>query len=609
MGRVKVNPFTGDFEVSSEIQYLEFYAVKHGITITGTTAQGNEPKRIFFAPEYNTFCYLEGEVYHKEWPGSALYKPEDELPLGNHYIDADGTKYGVDKDGLLELEASLQGLLSKTRHITYRELAEMKNNAKLVPGMKYRIIDYEAIPYNENTDGDFYLTSQPSGFDIIVTALSVDAFDDNVSVAPRENARVPLTNNISAWKVKYCFDNAIDRFAWANMKTGTGVIYYMKDEFGNEAPYDFKNILFRAKTSIRQVGIEAGKLYYTFNRFDGSDNSIVGDARNNTIKPYCDIFTGIQNITPIILFGNSEDNIIDELCGHIFIGPVSFGNHIGKGCGNIILEGMNNNNVFHSENTNINIGQNSNYNIFYQGASSLNLGMSWKSNVYEANSGGISIFDSSGSNVAYGCCNNHFEAGVQCRNIYLKSTPTSVIPFMNLRIKRGVLNGEPAKPIDLYVDNTGGYKSATLCLNFQGREVLQYNSMSLPAPEADNLYNISIPVLEPTSLGWKRLSEIIRAYKNVEFFDGKITEEVSIYPGTGVRFDSIVYVAPMKVFCALAGETLYSSWRTPESKGEDYNQYPTEENVNPVARMDKIFEHMQDGVRFLFDGKELIEQE
>jgi hypothetical protein len=26
------------------------------------------------------------------------------------------------------------------------------------------------------------------------------------------------------------------------IKAGTGVIYYMKDEFGNECPYDFKNI-------------------------------------------------------------------------------------------------------------------------------------------------------------------------------------------------------------------------------------------------------------------------------------------------------------------------------------------------------------------------------
>jgi hypothetical protein len=33
------------------------------------------------------------------------------------------------------------------------------------------------------------------------------------------------------------------RFEWATEK-GKGVIYYMKDEWGNEAPYDFKNIQF-----------------------------------------------------------------------------------------------------------------------------------------------------------------------------------------------------------------------------------------------------------------------------------------------------------------------------------------------------------------------------
>jgi hypothetical protein len=37
-------------------------------------------------------------------------------------------------------------------------------------------------------------------------------------------------------------DNDSSRFAWADTENGEGVIYYMKDEFNNECPYDFKNI-------------------------------------------------------------------------------------------------------------------------------------------------------------------------------------------------------------------------------------------------------------------------------------------------------------------------------------------------------------------------------
>ena len=51
-------------------------------------------------------------------------------------------------------------------------------------------------------------------------------------------------SNLGAWTLKYSLDNDTDRFAWADTENGKGVIYYMRDEFGNEAPYDFKNIMY-----------------------------------------------------------------------------------------------------------------------------------------------------------------------------------------------------------------------------------------------------------------------------------------------------------------------------------------------------------------------------
>lgn len=48
--------------------------------------------------------------------------------------------------------------------------------------------------------------------------------------------------NILAWELKYSLDNDTTKYAWADETNGKGVIYWLKDEYGNECPYDFKNI-------------------------------------------------------------------------------------------------------------------------------------------------------------------------------------------------------------------------------------------------------------------------------------------------------------------------------------------------------------------------------
>jgi hypothetical protein len=53
----------------------------------------------------------------------------------------------------------------------YSELKWLKDNSKLIPGMQYRIIDYDTITVQENTQ------SVGHPFDIIITANSKDSFD------------------------------------------------------------------------------------------------------------------------------------------------------------------------------------------------------------------------------------------------------------------------------------------------------------------------------------------------------------------------------------------------------------------------------------------------
>ena len=70
--------------------------------------------------------------------------------------------------------------------------------------------------------------------------------------------------NFEAWELKYCLDNDSERFAWAD-PAGKGVIYYMKDEWNNECPYDFKNIQF-----IRPIFVDDDG-YITYDPDNGED--------------------------------------------------------------------------------------------------------------------------------------------------------------------------------------------------------------------------------------------------------------------------------------------------------------------------------------------------
>ena len=131
----------------------------------------------------------------------------------------------------------------------------MRGNGNLAPGMKYRITDYVTTVDQEDC------RSAGHPFDLIVTAIDHHTLDENARATIHEGddyfaarpfhvpdykqyleyARVPL----ESWDIKYCLDNDKTRFKFADTENGKGIIYWMKDEFGNEAPYDFKNVQFK----------------------------------------------------------------------------------------------------------------------------------------------------------------------------------------------------------------------------------------------------------------------------------------------------------------------------------------------------------------------------
>ena len=176
--------------------------------------------------------------------------------------------------------------------ITYSELKSLRDSSQLSPGQSYRIIDYVTTVAQDGAK------SAGHQFDIIVTADSKKSLNENARACLHSDDAYfsKLATKLESWKIWYCLDNDTSRFSWADELQGKGVIYRMIDEYGNEAPYDFKNILFDGKDVriytngglTKTVSLSSEKEYYTFceipyglDECDGSNN---GSFRNIKIE-------------------------------------------------------------------------------------------------------------------------------------------------------------------------------------------------------------------------------------------------------------------------------------------------------------------------------------
>ena len=171
--------------------------------------------------------------------------------------------------------ASRNHIISKT----YLELKNLKDASQLVPGQQYMITDYKCTTTQSNTRAENHT------FDIIVTADSNNSLLE-VARASRHNGDTYFRGcNLNAWKIWYCLNNDVGRFAWADdSSAGRGVIYRMIDELGNDCPYDFKNIQYNGSW---------GYWAYTFNWiYDDSDNRCddlsVYNHENDEGGSYCE---------------------------------------------------------------------------------------------------------------------------------------------------------------------------------------------------------------------------------------------------------------------------------------------------------------------------------
>lgn len=76
--------------------------------------------------------------------------------------------------------------------LTYEELFDLRSQRKLIPGMFYRITDYEAMTKQSNT------RSAGNGFDIIVQALDNNILSEDAHAIHRDGDVYFQNNNLAA---------------------------------------------------------------------------------------------------------------------------------------------------------------------------------------------------------------------------------------------------------------------------------------------------------------------------------------------------------------------------------------------------------------------------
>lgn len=183
-----------------------------------------------------------------------------------------------------EIKSLATSIDSFIKLVTYKELLGLKNTSGLIPFAKYKIIDYETIVTNK-----LPIKSAGHRFNIIVTAINSTTLDSDAFVEKCKGDEYFGNSILSQWKIKYDINNNTDKYNWTS-KDGKGVIYYMKDEFGNEASYDFKNIQYECHL-INNVSIN----------------------NSNTSDNYCNkLVNFIENSKEYILFIKQDNHRLDS---------------------------------------------------------------------------------------------------------------------------------------------------------------------------------------------------------------------------------------------------------------------------------------------------------
>ena len=141
---------------------------------------------------------------------TAGHKPKaDSLEYGELAINANALTPAIYTKTIGTEGDIVTNVTSPMIEVTYDELKELRDNSKLIPGYKYRIIDYYCGTTQEGTCSAGHI------FDIIVEAIAANELNENARAIKHDGDTYFANSNLNAWELKYSLDNNGDRFLWA----------------------------------------------------------------------------------------------------------------------------------------------------------------------------------------------------------------------------------------------------------------------------------------------------------------------------------------------------------------------------------------------------------
>ena len=274
-------------------------------------------------------------------------------------------------------------------------------------------------------------------------------------------------NSMGQWKKVGTVSNVVTSDA-----QGKGTITWMKDEFGNECPYDFKNIQFKVGAK-ENAGTVANVFYYTFSVASGTNDATVTDhslngfyCYNNKIGKYIinqiqklnfNVFRSISTTTLCHsnTFGDScYSNTLGYNCNDNTFGSNCYSNTFGFNCYSNTFRYKCYSNTFGNSCSNNTFGSNCYSNTFGNSCYSNTFGYNCYSNTFGDNCGSNTFgdgcqyikFGTSSTTKNY-CRYIIVENGNQYIYLNCSATTSSSSYFQNVKIAQGVNNTSSYKTI------------------------------------------------------------------------------------------------------------------------------------------------------------------
>lgn len=192
------------------------------------------------------------------------------------------------------------------QEVTYAELKSLRNERKLVAGLKYRMIDYETTTSQEGTQA----AEHP--FDLILTALDEKTLDEKCSAiqSARDTDGYFAKSNLTAWEVWYTLDNT--KYAFGVVKGLSITVTGINMKCTENGKYTYNDIEYDSFIGTQML---EGKIVLVKNTNPTTGDDLIflsNGVEDNSINSYIESIEYLQNEGKGIIY-----KLIDEFNNNV----------------------------------------------------------------------------------------------------------------------------------------------------------------------------------------------------------------------------------------------------------------------------------------------------